>query len=362
MKAVINYILNPDKTMESLITGIGVNPDNAFNEMVTLKKLMGKTDRRLWYHFIQSFPPYDNITPELALQVAVETADYFKEQYQILIAVHTDKLHFHTHFIMNTVNIETGRKYTQNNEQRLEIQALSDKICKKYNLHVLTEEQKNRGSYKKPGEYRTEQSGQGWKAKLKATIDDVLSIAVSREDFIRKMEKGGYKVKWSDTRENITFTTPTGMKCRDRRLGEPDYYNKHNFEMIFSHNLSYAENNDEDDIMPSLEPLLKNLTGLFDHDNDSQSVIDGFMIHDVDFEGLSWIEIQEKIERLRREAEIRNTRIAAKQDEAAAKAAKRDFYQTMACLDELEKWLLESNAILNQNDEMLYEYDDHLEL
>ena len=141
MRAVINYVLNPNKTNDKIITGIGVNPDNAFNEMVTLKKLMGKTDKRLWYHFIQSFPPYDSVTPELALQVAVETAEYFKEQYQILIAVHTYKNHIHTHFVMNTVNIETGKKYTQNNAQRIEIQSLSDRICEKYGLHVLTEEQ-----------------------------------------------------------------------------------------------------------------------------------------------------------------------------------------------------------------------------
>ena len=108
MRSLINYVMNPAKTNETLVTGIGINPNNAFNEMVALKKMMGKTDKRLWYHFIQSFPPYDNITPELALQVALETAEYFKEQYQILIAVHTDKDHIHTHFVLNTVNIETG--------------------------------------------------------------------------------------------------------------------------------------------------------------------------------------------------------------------------------------------------------------
>ncbi|MCL2253520.1 MAG: relaxase/mobilization nuclease domain-containing protein [Lachnospiraceae bacterium] len=100
--------------------------------------------------------------------------------------------------MINTVNIESGRKYTQNNEQRLEIQALSDRICDKYGLHALTEEQKNLGTYKKPDEYRAEQSGQSWKSELKATIDDILSTAISRDDFIRKMGKYGYKVKWSD--------------------------------------------------------------------------------------------------------------------------------------------------------------------
>jgi hypothetical protein len=87
---------------------------------------------------------------------------------------------------MNTVNTKTGRKYTQNNAQRIEIQVLSDRICEKYGLHVLSEEQKNNGNYKKPGQYRAEQKGIGWKMKLKGDIDAVLSSAVSRVDFVRK--------------------------------------------------------------------------------------------------------------------------------------------------------------------------------
>jgi|GEM_PF-4466196 len=46
MKAVIKYILNPIRLTMTFVTGIGVNPGNAYNEMVTLKKLMGKTDKR----------------------------------------------------------------------------------------------------------------------------------------------------------------------------------------------------------------------------------------------------------------------------------------------------------------------------
>lgn len=93
MRKVIDYVLQLEKTNDKITTGIGLNPTNAFNEMVTLKQIMGKTDKRLWYHFVQSFPPYDNVTPELVQKVALETAEYFEDQYQILIAVHIDKNH-----------------------------------------------------------------------------------------------------------------------------------------------------------------------------------------------------------------------------------------------------------------------------
>ena len=99
--------MNPEKTHDGLVSGIDINPKNAYQEIVTLKQLMGKTDRRLWYHFVQSFAPYDNVTPELARQIAMETVEYFKGQYQIVIATHIDKVHIHTHVILNTVKIET---------------------------------------------------------------------------------------------------------------------------------------------------------------------------------------------------------------------------------------------------------------
>ena len=44
--------------------------------------------------------------------------------------------------------------------------------------------------------------------------------AGNREDFIREMRRRGYDVRWEDARKSITYTTPTGMKCRDDKLHE----------------------------------------------------------------------------------------------------------------------------------------------
>jgi hypothetical protein len=257
--------------------------------------------------------------------------------------------------------VETGRKYTQNNNQRIEIQSLSDTICEKYGLHVLTEEQN--GNYKKPGEYRAEQRGTSWKAKLKDTIDKALSTAVNRADFIRKMEKKGYQVKWTDTRENITFTTPSGMKCRDRRLGEPEYYNKRNFEMIFEQNTKITVSGEHRQPL-SIQPILQDIAGMFNSGADWQSVYDGFMLQDIDFEGMTWQEIEDTIARLRREADTRRIRAMANQDEAERRTAQQTFAQTVALLDELEQRLTEQRAI-SSHDEHRESYDsedDVLEL
>lgn len=44
--------------------------------------------------------------------------------------------------------------------------------------------------------------------------------AGNREDFIREMRRRGYDVRWKEGRKSITYTTPTGMKCRNDKLHE----------------------------------------------------------------------------------------------------------------------------------------------
>ena len=284
MKNVINYVLRDDKAISSLISGIGVNPNNAYDEFVAMKNIMGKTDKRLWYHFVQSFPPYDNVTPEIALEVANRLTEHFKDEYQILIAVHQDKEHIHTHFIMNTVNVVTCKKYTQNRNQMKEIQALSDRICEEYGLHTLPEGQRDTGTYMKTGEYRVLQNGVSWKADLKYAIDTALQYACSRGQFIHLMKSQGYGIRWEDNRKNITFTTPTGMKCRDRKLGNDDYYNKDNFEKIFEMNSDY--NKDED--IPPVFQLLDVINDVIGGNADDMVIN---MLVNIDTEGLSYLDL-----------------------------------------------------------------------
>ena len=72
-------------------------------------------------------------------------------------------------------------------------------------------------------EYRSAAKGQSWKFRLMNAIDQCMRYAETREEFISLMESEGYQVRWTDSRKNITYTTPEGMKCRDDRLHEEKY-------------------------------------------------------------------------------------------------------------------------------------------
>lgn len=54
-------------------------------------------------------------------------------------------------------------------------------------------------------------------------IDLSLAESNCKEDFIKNMNKLGYKVNQTDTRKYITYTTPKGYKCRDNKLYDKKY-------------------------------------------------------------------------------------------------------------------------------------------
>jgi len=54
-------------------------------------------------------------------------------------------------------------------------------------------------------------------------IDNCMRFAASREEFLELMRSEGYEIRWQDSRQYITYTTPEGRSCRDNRLHETKY-------------------------------------------------------------------------------------------------------------------------------------------
>ncbi len=170
----MKYITNPKKTEENLITAIGCEKDSAFHEMIAVKMAYGKDTGRQFIHFVQSFAPYDKVTPEIAHEIAVKLSDKLKG-FQVEMATHTDTEHIHTHFIVNTVNYENGLKWKKSAKDLQDMKDYSDQLCREYGL-LITHKQKD--AYKKGGEFRSEQQGQSWKHELYLiyTIDKLLEL------------------------------------------------------------------------------------------------------------------------------------------------------------------------------------------
>lgn len=235
MSAVMRYTMQDKKTEfegQQLVTGINCQPESVYADFMTTKRLYHKTDGVLFYHMVQSFPKGEAVDPVTAHAAALKLAEYY-EGYEVLVCTHTDREHIHSHFLINSVNFDTGRKLHIAKEQLQELRQRNDMVCKEFSLPVFQpREQKQKTKTMTIGEYHTAARGQSMKLQLMNIINDCMRHASNREEFIALMESEGYKVRWEKSRKNITYTTPSGWQCRDRLLFG-DKYLKENMEYEF---------------------------------------------------------------------------------------------------------------------------------
>ena len=233
---ILSYCKRENKTMHSgkkLTGGINCVAESAYHEMMSTKMRYGKTDGRMFYHLVQSFSPDENISPETAHEIALKFAEREFGNYEVLVATHTDKAHIHSHFIVNSVSCENGCKLRPAKDFIEQLRNASDLLCMEYGFSIIPSQQKKTSVQQMSSrEYRSAVRGESYKMRLAAVIDDAMTTAQSKEDFIQLMEAEGYGVMWTDERKYITYITQDGKRCRDRSLHEEKYL-KENMEYEF---------------------------------------------------------------------------------------------------------------------------------
>lgn len=227
LHGVAGYVSQKQKTEQEdgwqLVKGQNCTPQLAAQEFIATRQMHRKDSPVWFYHYVQSFSPDEEITGVLAHQVAQEFAEQAWPDSEVLIATHTDAEHIHTHFIVNSVCYETGKMLRQGPSTLKNLRALSDELCMKYGFSVLEKQQPKKTKGMSNREYRSAAKGESWKFRLMNTIDQCMRYASTKEEFIALMKSEGYEVRWTDSRKNITYTTPKGMKCRDDRLHDGKY-------------------------------------------------------------------------------------------------------------------------------------------
>ena len=226
MALVMEYVQREVKTRYGelrLVTGINCRPESVYDDFLRTKLLYHKTDGTMFYHMVQSFPKGEKVDPVAAHNCALELAKWFQD-YEVLVCTHVEREHIHSHFIINSVNLETGRKLHMAEPQLQELRQRNDMACAMFNLPVFQPQQKKKKVKSMSGaEYHAAARGESWKFQLINTIDECMRYARTKEEFITLMEIEGYQVHWTDSRKNITYTIPSGMKCRDNKLHDERY-------------------------------------------------------------------------------------------------------------------------------------------
>ena len=236
MKSIMRYASQLSKTLwngQQLVSGIGCQPETAFDEFLSTKLLHRKDGGVMFYHMVQSFPKGADIDPRAAHEAARKLAGYF-EGCEVLVCTHTDREHIHSHCIINSVNFETGKKVHMADEQIQELRVRNDEICEELGLPKFQRAEQRHSRGMSNAEYYTAVKGESWKFELMRVIDECMRYAGNREEFLALLRAEGYNATWTDSRKNITYITPSGLKCRDSKL-HIEKYLKENMEAEFGY-------------------------------------------------------------------------------------------------------------------------------
>lgn len=230
IKHIINYVTKKEKTIgKKLCSGFNCNIDTAVKEMQMTKELYGKTKGRTYKHFVQSFPPDENITPEQAHQLAkefVEGCPLFSG-FEVVYCTHVDKEHTHSHIVLNSVSFKDGHKFQMSKKDLNDMKILNNKLCIEYGFSICEIGKKKSNSMNliayDTNKYQFLKKAKEGKVKsyvqdTAVAVYDSMNQAPSKEEFIELMKQKGYSVEWKDNHKYIVFTNANGEKVRNSNL------------------------------------------------------------------------------------------------------------------------------------------------
>lgn len=224
MGAVMKYTQQEKKTLwegRRLVSGVNCQAKSVYDDFLRTKLFYHKEGGTMFYHMVQSFPADEEVDPVTAHAAALKLAEWFRGR-EVLVCTHVDRDHIHSHFLINSVSFEDGKKLHISEPELTQLRQRNDQVCMEFGLPVF-QPRKKRVKSMSGAEYHAAARGESWKFRLMNTIDECMRYAHSREEFITLMRSEGYGIRWTDSRKNITYTTPGGMRCRDDRLHDEKY-------------------------------------------------------------------------------------------------------------------------------------------
>lgn len=238
----IEYILNGDKNDEMrFATGLNCTPnpqsaydefrrtfeyyakerffktDLNFQELKNGEKIKSKEKVRI-HHYVQSFDPKENVTPDEAHKIGIEWAKKtFGENTQVIISTHLDKGHIHNHFAVCPYSLD-GKRWIDNLKTLKLARRISDEIALQHGLHII-ENPKHKNTMKYI-EWLAKQNGTSWKNQLAEEIDKLILCddVQSVSDLADKLKEQGYTIR---SGKYLSIKAPKQKNAiRSYRLGD----------------------------------------------------------------------------------------------------------------------------------------------
>lgn len=202
-------------------SGLNCDVDYAKSYFKQTRALYGKENGVQAHTIIQSFKPGE-VTSEECNKLGLELAKKIAPEHQVAIYTHTDKEHFHNHIIINSVNLETGKKYQSNKEQRDFVKKANDQLCHERGLSVPEKSAELR--YTLAEQNMIDKNKPSWKNEIRMAIEETKDQVTNLNEFNDLLKEKGVQIA-RVTKDNITYEhLEENKKVRGNKLG--DTYDK----------------------------------------------------------------------------------------------------------------------------------------
>ena len=302
LKRILEYVTRKGKDQSEVYKayGIGLNDniDIAFKEIMFNKRAFDKVDGRQYKHYAISYPPgFNDLETIEKIATRFVEENFLKKGFKCYVAIHTDKDHYHTHIIADSVNFLNGYKLQEITEKQLLKARYKDKELNTWEVRLeelktsleeisleygVPSPERNPDKAKtknigKMSKYKALEKDNSWRNYIAKTWEKViLETTTTMENLEQKLkEKGIYFNRFNLETKSLTLATEYEVKGETKKgkirlnklATEEDYrfqateniYNWDNFVKILEKHKEkeVEEELTEDDIEKALLTLEK---------------------------------------------------------------------------------------------------------
>ena len=244
LKRILEYVTRKGKDQSEVYKayGVGLNDDIdiAFKEIMFNKRAFDKVDGRQYKHYAISYPPGFNdleTIEKIATQFVEE--NFLKRGFKCYVAIHTDKDHYHTHIITDSVNFLTGYKIQEMTEKQLLKDRYKDKKLEDWEIRLedlkksmeeialeygVPSPERSLGKAKtknigKMSKYKALEKDNSWRNYISKSWEEViLETTTTMENLEQKLkEKGIYFNRFNAENKSLTLATEYG---EEKKVGK----------------------------------------------------------------------------------------------------------------------------------------------
>lgn len=217
----IAYITDEKKAKIVSVRNLFEDEDYAkqFEETASRFGKGDKFDERKYYHCKLSCARQDNVSPEKAHAYAEELTAKLFQNYECVIATHTDTQTVHSHIVVNAVDPITGKKLQFNKQDYVKMKDEANRIGKKYGFTETDFRKRGKNSRTAVEKKIMLKGGTSWKEELREVIAEATKNSTTPDNFKDYLEKC-YGVKITRDGKDYSYLHPEKQKpIRGEKLG-----------------------------------------------------------------------------------------------------------------------------------------------